>query len=165
MLALRTKPRYPESSEYRASTTWDGATGGTALTSGGQQIAFDTPAAYGGRGHGVCPDEVFLLSILACLNNTFLDFQRRFEMTLVSMHLDGEARVSFDGTGYRVVEISVSGAIVVGAGELRTGRRCLELMKEYCHLGRSLKDCVPVKYDITVTEPTTTRERKWQRSE
>jgi organic hydroperoxide reductase OsmC/OhrA len=157
---LRARLRYPESNEYKASTEWDGATGCIASTSIGQEIAFDTPVTYGGRGQGVCPDEVFLCSILSCLNNTFLDFQRRFEMTLVSMHLNGKARVSFDGTGYKVVGIAVSGAIVVGKGDLETGQHCLELMKEYCHLGRSLKECIPVQYDITVSEAAPTKDQK-----
>jgi organic hydroperoxide reductase OsmC/OhrA len=157
---LRARLRYPESNEYKASTKWDGATGAIASTSKGQEIVLDTPVTYGGRGQGVCPDEVFLLSVLACLNNTFLDFQRRFEMTLVSMQFDGRARVSFDGTGYKVAGITVSGAIVVGNGELETGQHCVELMKEYCHLGRSLKDCVPVEYDINVSEAATSKGRK-----
>jgi uncharacterized OsmC-like protein len=152
---LRVRLRYPESSEYRGSIEWDGATGCIASTSSGPEIVFDTPVTYGGRGQGFCPDEVFLLSLLGCLNNTFLDFQRRFEMTLVSMRLDGESRVNFDGTAYKVVGIRVTGEIVVGDGELDTGRHCVELMTEYCHLSRSLKDCIPIEYDMKVSEAST----------
>jgi uncharacterized OsmC-like protein len=152
---LRVKPRYPESTEYNASTVWDGATGGTISTSEGREIVFDTPVSYGGRGQGICPDEIFVSSILGCLTNTFLDFQRRFEMALVSMHLDGRAFTKFDGSSYRIVGIRVSGEIVVGETELETGQRCLQLMKEYCHVTRSLKDCIPIEYDIMVSETVT----------
>lgn len=156
MAALGAKARYPES-EYKASVEWDGATGGVASTSQGPDIVFDTPVTYGGRGKGMCPDEIFLSSILACLNNTFLDFQRRFEMPLVSVHLDGKASSRFDGSGYRVTGIKVSGEVVVGEGELETGQRCVELMKEYCHLSRSLKNCIPFEYAIKVNEGTASK--------
>lgn len=149
---MRAKSRYPESTEYSVSAVWDGATGGTASTGDGRKITFDTPVSYGGRGEGICPDEMFISTILGCLTNTFLDFQRRFEMALVSMHLDGRASTKFDGSSYRIDGVRVSGGVVVGEGELETGQRCLQLMKEYCHLARSLKDCIPIEYDIMVSE-------------
>jgi hypothetical protein len=41
----------------------------------------------------------------------------------------------------------------------------MELMKEYCHLGRSLKDCIPIEYDITVDEAAPSKDRKKSRRE
>jgi uncharacterized OsmC-like protein len=149
---LRVKSRYPEKIEYHASTEWDGKTGGTATTTGDRTIVFDTPKTYGGRGEGVCPDELFVSSVLGCLNNTFLDFQRRFEMELVSLQLSGSATAIFDGTGYRITGVSVSGEVVVGEDELEVGERCVELMIEYCHLTRTIKDCIPFEYDVSVKE-------------
>lgn len=149
---MRVKSRYPERLEYKASSKWDDGTGGLASTSEDREIKYDTPTSFGGNGNGVCPDEMFVASVLGCLNNTFLDFQRRFEMELRSFELRGIATAVFDGTGYKVTGLRVTGSIVVGEDELETGERCVELMKEYCHITRTIRDCLPTEYDIRVSE-------------
>jgi organic hydroperoxide reductase OsmC/OhrA len=151
-LNMRVKSKYPEKIEYHSTSEWDGLTGGTATVSTGRKIIYDTPETYGGRGDGMCPDELFVSAVLGCLNNTFLDFQRRFEMELKLFTLRGTAIAVFDGTGYRITGVSVSGEVVVGEDELETGKRCIELMKEYCHLTRTIKDCLPVTFDISIRE-------------
>jgi organic hydroperoxide reductase OsmC/OhrA len=149
---MRMKSKYPEKNEYYSNSEWDGRTGGTATDSTGRKIIYDTPESYGGRGDGICPDELFVSAVLGCLNNTFLDFQRRFEMELKSLSLRGIATSVFDGTGYRITGVSISGEVVVGEDELDTGKRCIELMKEYCHLTRTIKECLPIEFDITIRE-------------
>lgn len=149
---MRLKSKYPEKIEYHSSSEWDGTTGGTATVSNGRKIIYDTPETYGGRGDGICPDELFVSAVLGCLNNTFLDFQRRFEMDLRKLDLKGTATAIFDGTGYKITGVSISGEVVVGEDELGTGERCVQLMKEYCHLTRTIKTCIPFTYDISVRE-------------
>jgi organic hydroperoxide reductase OsmC/OhrA len=149
---MRLKSKYPEKIEYHSTSVWNGQTGGTATVSAGRRIAYDTPETFGGRGDGTCPDELFVSTVLGCLNNTFLDFQRRFEMELKSLVLRGTATSVFDGTGYRITGVAISGEVVVGEDELETGERCISLMKEYCHLTRSIKDCIPFQYDISIRE-------------
>jgi organic hydroperoxide reductase OsmC/OhrA len=144
--------RYPECILYRAQTRWDGKTGGTAISSDNREIVFDTPETYGGNGLGICPDEMFVSSILACLQNTFLDFQRRFELELVSFELKGIAKSVFDKEGYKITELKIEGSIVVSKDELDIGERCMELMKKYCHLTRTIKQCLPIEYDISLSE-------------
>jgi len=146
------KSKYPDLMEYHAESVWDGRTGGTITASDEYQIVYDTPKTYAGHSEGICPDEIFVASILGCLNNTFLDFQRRFEMELVSFRLKGKATAKFDGEGYRIIGFRVSGEIIVGENELETGQRCMELMEKYCHLTRTIKDCIPFEYDISVRE-------------
>jgi uncharacterized OsmC-like protein len=149
---MRIRARYPEKGEYFAESKWDGKTGGTATTKSGVAIAFDTPHDYGGHGEGVCPDELFVSAVLGCLTNTFLDFHRRFEMELVSLDLDAKANTVFDSEGYTITQIRVSGEVVVGKDELDTAKRCTELMKSYCHLTRSIRNCIPIEYNIDVRE-------------
>jgi len=151
-IVMRIRSKYPERIEYNAQSVWDGKTGGTITTSDDRQIVYDTPKTYAGRGEGICPDEIFVSSVLGCLNNTFLDFQRRFEMQLVFFKLSGKAVAVFDGEGYRITSFHVSGEVVVGEDELETGRRCVELMQQYCHLTRTIKDCLPFEYDIDIRE-------------
>ena len=146
------KSRYPEKIEYKAESVWDGKTGGTAITGEDRKVIYDTPQTYGGRGQGICPDELFVSAILGCFNNTFLDFQRRFELPLIDMKLKGTATAVFDGIGYKITAVSVSGHIVVEEDELETGERCAQLMKEYCHLTRSIQECIPIHFDISVSE-------------
>lgn len=149
---MRVKSRYPETIEYQADSVWDGKTGCKTTTSEGRSVVFDTPTAYGGAGDGFCPDEIFVSAVLACLNNTFLDFQRKFEMELMSLKLTGKASVNFDNEGYRIMGIAVSGEVIVGEDELETGERCVELMKKFCHLTRSFSDSIPVTLDVNVRE-------------
>ncbi len=151
-MTMPVKSKYPEQLEYHAQSTWDGKTGGTTTISDDRQIVYDTPTTYGGRGMGICPDEIFVSAVLGCLNNTFLDFQRRFELKLVSLDLKGKATAKFDGEGYTITGISISGEVVVGKDELETGERCIELMKEYCHLTRTIKTCIPIEYDFSIIE-------------
>jgi organic hydroperoxide reductase OsmC/OhrA len=146
------KSLYPEKLEYYSTSEWDGRTGGTAISSTGRKVIFDTPEAYGGRGDGICPDELFVSAVLGCLTDTFLDFQRRFELDLRILSFKGAATAIFDGTGYCLTSVSISGEVVVGPDELQTGQRCIELMKEYCHLTRTIKDCLTVTYDIGIRE-------------
>ena len=150
--SMHVKPRYPDRLEYHSVSEWDGRTGGTVTTTLNRKVVYDTPETFGGHGDGICPDELFVSSILGCLNNTFLDFQRRFEMELKRITLSGTATAEFDGTGYKITGVSISGEVVVGEDELETGQRCIELMKEYCHLTRTIMACLPVQYDITIRE-------------
>lgn len=149
---MKIRSRYPETVEYTASSSWDGRTGCTAYVTANRKVAIDTPLTYGGRGEGICPDELFVSAVLGCFNNTFLDFQRQFEMELVSLDLNGKATAKFDGGGYKIVGLSVWGEIVVGEDELETGERCLQLMKEFCHLTRTISECIPIDYNVTVRE-------------
>ena len=154
---LRTRSKYPEHLEYHAQSVWDGKTGGTITASDERNIVYDTPKTYAGRGEGICPDEIFIAAVLGCLNNTLLDFQRRFELELVSFHLNGKVTINFDGEGYRIDGVEVTGEVVVGEDELETGQRCVELMCQYCHLTRTTKDCIPFKYDVSVRETSSDR--------
>ena len=138
--------------EYSSSSEWDGQTGGTATVSNEHKIVYGTPKIFGGHGRGSCPDELFVSAILGCLNNTFLDFQRKFEMKLKAFILQGMATARFDGEAYKITGLIVSGEAIVGEDELETGERCVELMKEYCHLTRTIKHCIPIEYDISVRE-------------
>ncbi|MGY5863856.1 MAG: OsmC family protein [Candidatus Thorarchaeota archaeon] len=149
---MNLKSKYPEYLEYHAQSTWDGKTGGISTVSDDRQMVYDTPKTYGGRGEGICPDEIFVTAVLGCLNNTFLDFQRRFELELKSLNFNGKATAKFDGEGYKIESLSVSCDVVVAEGELETGQRCVELMREYCHLTRSIKSCIPIIYSTSVSE-------------
>ncbi|TFG34121.1 OsmC family peroxiredoxin [Candidatus Thorarchaeota archaeon] len=149
---MRLKTKYPEKIEYHSVSMWDGKTGGTVTVYNNRKVVYDTPETYGGRGAGICPDELFVSAVLGCLNNTFLDFQRRFEMDLKQFSLEGTATAVFDGTGYKITGVSISGEVIVGEDEIETGKRCIELMKEYCHITRTVKDCLPFEYDISIRE-------------
>ena len=115
-------------------------------------MVLDTPKTYGGQGQGLCPDELFVTSVVGCLNNTFLDFQRRFKLELVSLQLEAKASVDFDSEGYRITHVKVTGEVVVAPDELDVAERCVELMKKYCHIYRTMSKCVPFAFDISIRE-------------
>jgi uncharacterized OsmC-like protein len=152
LMRMKLKSKYPKYLEYHAKSKWDGNTGGTVTATDDRTIFYDTPKTYGGQGEGICPDEIFVSAVLGCLNNTFLDFQRRFEMELISLDFEGKATAEFDGEGYKITSLSISCDVVVGEDELETGQRCVELMREYCHLTRTIKSCIPIIYSTSVRE-------------
>ncbi|MFW9907980.1 MAG: OsmC family protein [Candidatus Thorarchaeota archaeon] len=147
---MKPKPRYPETIVYTSEAIWDGKTGGTATVSDGRTIAFDTPKTFGGSGEGVCPDEMFVSSVIGCLMNTLLDFQRKMLLEVRSLQLKGSAVAKFDNEGYRIVGIRVEGKLVVDADDNDDALRAIEIMKKYCHLTRSIKDCIPIEYEIEI---------------
>lgn len=148
---VKIKTKYPERMEYIAHTEWDGKTGGTAMLRDAELI-FDTPEVYGGRGQGLCPYRLFIAGVLGCINNTFLDIQRMSNLTLISFKLSGKLDVTFDGEGYSISKFLITGEIVVAEDDLYLGERCMEQAKKYCPLTRSTKDCIPLEYDISITE-------------
>ncbi|MHA1907128.1 MAG: OsmC family protein [Candidatus Thorarchaeota archaeon] len=148
---MKTKPKYPETIVYISKAVWDGQTGGTATVTDDREIIFDTPKTYGGGGEAVCPDEMFVSAVLGCLINTFLDFKRKTMLELIDISLNGEATAKFDSEGYQIVGIKVQGKVVVDIDDIEYGERAVEMMKKYCHLTRSIKECIPIEYDILVT--------------
>ena len=147
---MRLKSKYPEKMEYIASTEWDGKTGGIAKLRDSELI-FDTPEVYGGRGQGLCPYRLFIAGVLGCINNTFLDIQRMSGLNLISFKLSGKLFVQFDGEGYSINKFLITGEVVVAEDDLDLGERCIEQAKKYCPLTRSIKDSIPITYEIELT--------------
>ena len=149
-MSKRVRPKYPKTIEYISSAVWDGKTGGTATVSDDRTIFFDTPVTYGGNGQGICPDELFVSAIIGCLMNTLLDFQRKTLFELVSMTLGGKATAEFDSEGYKIIGVEITGELVVDPDDITFAERALVLMRKYCHLTRSFKDCIPITYDVKI---------------
>jgi organic hydroperoxide reductase OsmC/OhrA len=147
------RPKYPTTILYKSQAVWDGRTGGTATTSEDRQIVFDTPKTYGGYGEGVCPDEMFVSAVLGCLMNTFLDFQRKTMLEVQGITLRGEATAKFDSEGYSITGIKIEGEVTVDPDDYEFAERAVAMMKKYCHLTRSIKQCIPIEYDVTINGP------------
>ena len=147
---MKVRSKYPETIVYNAQVEWDGKTGGTATATEGRTVVFDTPKTYGGNGNGICPDELFVSSVLGCLMNTFLDFQRKTNLEVISIDLHGAATAKFDSEGYQIVGLKIGGVVVVHPDEIEFGERALVMMKKYCHITRTIKECLPIEYDVEV---------------
>jgi organic hydroperoxide reductase OsmC/OhrA len=151
---MSVRPKYPEKIVYTSQAEWDGKTGGIATVSDGRTIVFDTPKMYGGNGEGVCPDEMFVSSVIGCLTNTFLDFKRKTLLEVDAFHLKGQATAEFDKEGYHITGIRIEGEVVVDPDDFQFAERAIEMMKKYCHLTRSIKRCIPMEYDISIRGTT-----------
>ena len=149
-MARKPRPKYPKTIEYISSAVWDGKTGGTATVSDNRTIIFDTPELYGGNGQGVCPDEMFVSAVIGCLMNTLLDFQRKTLFELISMNLSGNAVAEFDSEGYKITGMKITGELLVEADDVGFAERAIILMRKYCHLTRTIKDCIPIEYDVKI---------------
>ena len=72
-------------------------------------------------------------------------------LELISLRLKGKATAKFDSEGYKIVGIHVEGDVVVDVDDLDYADRAVQMMKKYCHLTRSIKDCIPIEYNISIS--------------
>lgn len=140
----------PELYKCSVLVEWDGVTGGEAKTTQ-HRLRFDLPKEFKGLGRSFCPDELLLSAIGGCLVTTFLHFKERFNLPLKKLNVDVRGEVRLVNEGYRVTKVEAK--IEASAPEDGVGRvkRFIELVKEYCHITRSLEGCIAITVDVAVS--------------
>ena len=66
------------------------------------------------------------------------------------MKLGGNAIAEFDSEGYKITGMKITGELLVDADDVGFAERAIVLMRKYCHLTRSIKDCIPIEYDVKI---------------
>jgi organic hydroperoxide reductase OsmC/OhrA len=158
---------------YETQGVWDGASGGKIHLPGLPDLAFDTPARFGGLGRYACADQLFLSSLAACLITTFLYFKRKLRFTPIRVEVTVKARIALVGRGgYRFSRIKAILLVRSEKCDLIVARRCADLAVAYCHLTQTVGEIVPVSVKSQVVmrrlpsargSPKTTRHRSQSR--
>ena len=135
-----------ESTEvYDVKVSWNGESGGDVIFKD-HSMKIDTPIKYGGRGKGLCPDELFFASIAGCLTTTFLFFKRKLRLKLNGLEISVQGEVESHGSkGYFIGGIRAVIRIEVNRGDEERAQRCSDLAKEYCHITRSIEGSLPIE--------------------
>ena len=141
---------YVEKIEYDSKIRWDKATGGIVEYDNYENMEFDTPTEFNGKGLAPCPDQLFLASIGGCLMNTFTHYARRLDLTFNDVCISLHASLSLDRDGYRFDGIEAKIRIQAPEGCLELAERCGGLAERYCHITRSIESVIPVNIDIEV---------------
>ena len=143
----------PERLVYRVKAEWDGETGAKVSFREHPSIRLDMDSEFGGLGRYPCPDEVFASSIAGCITTTFLYFTRKMGVRLNSLTVEVEMPVVFRrGAGYRISKANVKLRVTVPPGESEKALSCAKLAEKYCHITSSISDCIPIKFNVDVSE-------------
>jgi len=135
----------PEAVTYTLRADWDEQSG-AEITTRGITIKVDLPIEFGGLGHHLAPDELFLGAIAGCLMITFLHFRKTNKLRLRLLQCTISSRRVVTEQGYRLQDIRAILRIRVDKDQVEVGRKCIELAQKYCPLLADLSS--PVKVDV-----------------
>jgi len=143
----------PEKLVYRVEAEWDGETGVEVRFREHPSIRLDMASEFGGLGRYPCSDETFTSSIAGCVMTTFLYFVRKLQLRLKSLSVESEMSVDLRrGLGYRISRVDIRMRITVPKGETEKAFTCAKLAERYCHITASISDCIPIKFNVEVSE-------------
>ncbi|RLG40150.1 MAG: hypothetical protein DRO05_07055 [Thermoproteota archaeon] len=131
--------------KFGIKAEWDGKTGAEVRTEAGKIFSIDTPTEFGGYGRAPCPDELFLTSIAGCVLTTFLWFTRKRGVEISEVRLDAESEVELVKGAYSLKAIRVKVEVRAPEQHVSAARKCLDLAIRYCHISRSIEQCVRVE--------------------
>ncbi len=133
----------PKSLVYRLKLFWDGRSGGEVNFNDHPALKFDMPKAFGGEGRYHCPDELFFSAVGGCFLTTFLYFQRKLDFPLKGLQILIDGSVNLVGPeGYRITGLKAMMCIETVKGEEEKAKECFELMKDFCHITRTLNGVI-----------------------
>ena len=136
----------PKSRRYRPKLLWDGRSGGEVNFQDHPPLRLDMPKEFGGEGRYHCPDDLFFSAIGGCLLTTFLYFQRKLDFQLNGLQILIDGSVNLVGPeGYRITGLKAKLRIETVKGEEEKATECFELMKDFCHITRTLEGAVSME--------------------
>ena len=129
----------PRNRRYRLKLLWDGRSGGEVNFEDHPTLKLDMPKEFGGEGRYHCPDDLFFSAIGGCLLTTFLYFQRKLDLRLKDVQILLDGSVNLVGPeGYRVTGLKATMRIETVRGEEEKAEECFKLMRDFCHIARTL---------------------------
>jgi len=143
--------RSPKHLEYQIRLLWDGESGGK-IDFKGSALRLDTPVEFGGKGRYPCPDQLLISAVGGCLLTTFLYFQRKSSFRLEDLQITVGGDIDLVGPeGYGITRIKAILHVKTIRGEEAKAKDCATLTKDYCHITRALKKCIPTEISAEVT--------------
>jgi uncharacterized OsmC-like protein len=93
-----------------------------------------------------CPNALFFASIGGCLLTEFLYFKKQLNFTLKELHITIEGTEAMSGPeGYRITQIKATVTVETIERDQDEAETCVELMKKYCPLTRTLEKAIPIE--------------------
>jgi uncharacterized OsmC-like protein len=130
---------------FNIGLTWDGQSGAEVTIGETHTLRLDMPTEFGGLERYPCPSALFFASIGGCLLTEFLYFQKQLNFNLKGLHVDVGGNEEMSGPeGYRITRIKAAVTVKTLERDKDEAEICVELMKRYCPLTRTLENAVPI---------------------
>ncbi len=135
---MKVKPSVKEELEYVVEFKYDGDMVFTVTDNKGAQVTVTSDPLFGGLEEYLCPDELFVASIVGCIVFTFLFILRRMHVKVEDLRARGRSRLRLSRFGYIIEEVNIE--IEVSSGECSKNRiiEALRLAEKYCHVTKCI---------------------------
>ena len=126
---------------FRADLAWNGRTGADVRLGDSSSLSIDMLPEFGGKGEGLCPDELFFASVGGCLLETFLFIQRKLRFNLVGLRVVVIGRVGHVyARGYELTSVKATIHVKTSSGSEAKAEECIRLTRSFCHLTRLIEE-------------------------
>ena len=136
--------------EYEAYCSWNGRTGGRVKLQSGVEYDVDMSEEFGGAGEAPSPDEFFIASVSGCILTTALWFAEKLGVKLSELAVRAKSRVELVGGGFQITKLWIT--LRIAGPSRETCEKLAELAERYCHLARTLRDCVDIEFTVEISK-------------
>lgn len=113
------------------------------------EIEVEPAAEFGGSGHALNPEEMFVAAINSCLMQTFFYFTQRFNVEILSYHSNAQGQIEKQSDGFRFTHIQVQAKVSLADGaSMEKTHEAGRLAEKYCLVSRSV--AFPVDYHLEI---------------
>lgn len=117
--------------------------------SGPGQMEMGPAAEFGGSGHGLNPEEMFVAAINSCLMNTFFYFAQKFKIEILSYTSQALGQIEKQSDGFRFTRVEVQAKVQLSEEKVAEKiQEAGELAEQYCLVSRSV--ACPVDYQLEI---------------
>jgi|Deesub1362B_J571_1020462.scaffolds.fasta_scaffold00005_453 uncharacterized OsmC-like protein len=151
------KSKVPDKLSQYILIKWDGKRGGKVIAEKGE-IIFDTPIEFGGEGRHLCPGEIFLSSIGACLLNTFLFLLDKDIIYLKDLRQEISGTITLGREGYEFSRINIK---IFMETELNQEKiiSTLEKASRYCYITKAIRRDIQLEIYLFINDSEAIRLR------
>jgi len=116
----------------------------------GHAVVMDSPAAGGGAGSAVRPNELLLIGLAGCTGMDVISILRKKRQPVTGLEIVVKAELT-QAPPKRMTSISVEYRVSGAEVDPAAVRRAIELSEEnYCSVGLTLKTSVPISSTFTI---------------
>ncbi len=129
-----------------AEARWNGRTGGAVRLPRGDQLQIDMAVEFGGLNEAPSPDDLFAASLSGCLLTTAVWFAKKMELSVANLAVKVKTKTELREGGFRITKIWAT--IRIDGLSKEEAERLADLAERYCHLARTLRDCVDIEFNL-----------------
>jgi uncharacterized OsmC-like protein len=141
--------------QYRAVIDWQSGYETVATVGGGQSVRGDEPVAYGGKAHGLSPQDLLLTAVGNCVAATFVGGLSSKGIEVYSLRISVAGRVDFrvaygiaaGAPGFEAIEVAVD---IATSGEREQVERLLRQLYPTAPIPDTILRPVPVQLSLEI---------------